>query len=109
MAAPVAEKGRRHTMRYVLSLAAFVLTGCSSPATQFHIENVSRLAVGMTSTQVAGILGIPQLVIRDPVETERQTWSYASGSILASDARAVSLSFDGTGNLISVPGITPAQ
>jgi hypothetical protein len=91
-------------MKYFLSfVAAWALTGCVSMGTNYDVDAVDRLQVGMTKAEVIGLLGQPNQVVSNSDGSQRLTWVHSTGSMLGANARSVGLPFDREGKLTDVP------
>lgn len=91
-------------MRKAIVLAAYILlAGCVSMGTDYDVAAVDRLRVGMSKSEVVGLLGQPNQVVTNSDGSERLVWVHSTGSMVGANARSIRLPFDAAGRLIDVP------
>jgi hypothetical protein len=90
-------------MKRAIILATALLAGCVSMGTNYDVAAVDRLQVGMTKTQVIGLLGQHNQVVTNSDGSERLVWVHSTGSMFGANARSVGLPFGADGRLTDVP------
>lgn len=86
-------------MRTLILIVAFVvLTGCAG--TPFQFDEARKVKVGMTESEVIGLMGRPYMVSSS---NGQQVWIWSHASVF-SQAKSVSMIFR-NGKVVSVPDI----
>ena len=83
--------------------AALMCAGCVSMGTDYEIDAVDRLEVGMTKQQVIEVLGQPNQIIDYDDGSQRLVWVHSTGSMFGANARSVGLPFGPDGTLTDIP------
>lgn len=89
--------------KYYAVVAALLLAGCVSMGTNYDVEAVDRLQVGMTKAEVIGLLGQPNQVVTLSGGGQKLVWVHSTGSMFGAEARSVGLPFDREGKLTDIP------